>query len=158
MKEKEAKDLEKKYGKKKAREIAEQHFQEKIEDIQRQEDMEERQKNEILRRNREMLIKAEMRADQPIDDSAVVDDMFGFLEDQKDTVSESQAPSAFRDLPAPKVSFVLSHTDFCHHMTRKLDELDELILMIMHIICSIYRRRSMYPEKCIDLNVASYFF
>ena len=44
-----------------------------------------------------------LRNDQPIDDSAVVDDMFGFLEDQKDNVSESQAPSAFRDLPAPKV-------------------------------------------------------
>ena len=37
-----------------------------------------------------------------MDDSAVVDDMFGFLEDQKDTQSEVQAPSAFRDLPAPK--------------------------------------------------------
>ena len=45
-----------------------------------------------------------MRADQPIDDSAVVDDMFGFLEDQKDTISESQAPSAFRDLPVAKVN------------------------------------------------------
>lgn len=45
-----------------------------------------------------------MRADQPIDDSAEIDDMFGFLEDQKDAMSEAQAPSAFRDLPAPKVS------------------------------------------------------
>jgi hypothetical protein len=45
-----------------------------------------------------------MRADVPVDDSKVVDDMFGFLEDQKDTVSEAQAPSAFRDLPAPKVN------------------------------------------------------
>ena len=48
-------------------------------------------------------MNAQIRADQPIDDSAVVDDMFGFLEDQKDNISESQAPSAFRDLPAPKV-------------------------------------------------------
>jgi len=39
----------------------------------------------------------------PIDDSAVVDDIFGFLGEQKDTVSEAQAPSAFRDLPAPAV-------------------------------------------------------
>ena len=49
------------------------------------------------------VMNAQIRADQPIDDSAVVDDMFGFLEDQKDNISESQAPSAFRDLPAPKV-------------------------------------------------------
>merc|ERR1712223_1643603 len=32
----------------------------------------------------------------------VVDDMFGFLEEQRDSVNEHQAPSAFRDLPAPK--------------------------------------------------------
>ena len=38
-----------------------------------------------------------------VDDSAVVDDMFGFLENQNDNMSESQAPSAFRDLPAPKI-------------------------------------------------------
>ena len=38
-----------------------------------------------------------------MDDSAVVDDMFGFLENQNDNMSESQAPSAFRDLPAPKI-------------------------------------------------------
>ena len=45
-----------------------------------------------------------MKKDQPIDDSAVVDDMFGFLDDtsSKDTASESQAPTAFRDLPIQK--------------------------------------------------------
>ena len=47
--------------------------------------------------------RAAFLADQPVDDSAVVDDMFGFLESQNDNISESQAPSAFRDLPAPKV-------------------------------------------------------
>ena len=46
--------------------------------------------------------EAELKKDQPIDDSAVVDDMFGFLEEQKDSGSDAQAPSAFRDLPAPK--------------------------------------------------------
>ena len=56
----------------------------------------EMQEQEKLRINLERVERAGVRADQPIDDSAVVDDMFGFLEDQKDTVSESQAPSAFR--------------------------------------------------------------
>lgn len=37
-----------------------------------------------------------------IDDSAVFDDMFGFLEEQRDSNSDAPAPSAFRDLPAPK--------------------------------------------------------
>ena len=45
-----------------------------------------------------------MRAHQPVDDSAVVDDMFGFLDsEQRDTASESQGPAAFSDLPMQKV-------------------------------------------------------
>jgi hypothetical protein len=61
------------------------------------------------------MVNAQIRADQPIDDSAVVDDMFGFLEDQKDTISESQAPSAFRDLPAPKVlSLWINKSRICY--------------------------------------------
>ena len=51
-KEQEARELEKKFGKKKARDIAEQHYQETLEDMQRQDDLEEKQKQEMLRRNR----------------------------------------------------------------------------------------------------------
>ncbi len=49
---------------------------------------------------------AKMRAEAPIDDSAVVDDLFDFLKGQKDTTtaSEAPAPTAFRDLPAPRPS------------------------------------------------------
>ena len=42
--------------------------------------------------------EAEKKKDQPIDDSAVVEDIFGFLDVQKDSGSEALAPSAFRDL------------------------------------------------------------
>jgi len=45
-----------------------------------------------------------MRADQPIDDSAVVEEVFGFLDYKKDSINENHAPSAFRDLPAPAVN------------------------------------------------------
>ncbi len=122
LKEKESRELEKKYGKKKARDMAEMKFQERIgrldwinvididltklsisDNFERGEHEREREERERARLAKERMRNAQVRADQPIDDSAVVDDMFGFLEDQKDTVSESQAPSAFRDLPAPKV-------------------------------------------------------
>merc|ERR550532_2983642 len=102
QKEKEQRELERKFGKKKAKEVAEQNFQDRIEDFERQEYEEERRKDEKAKLNQEKLKEAEMKKDQPIDDSAVVDDMFGFLEEQRDTASESQAPTAFRDLPAPK--------------------------------------------------------
>ena len=112
QKEKEQRELERKFGKKKAKEVAEQNFQDRIEDFERQEYEEERRKDEKAKLNQEKLKEAEMRKDQPIDDSAVVDDMFGFLEEQRDSVSESQAPSAFRDLPAPKNGYgTLSNGD-----------------------------------------------
>ena len=55
-----------------------------------------------IRHNAERIENIKMRNYQRTDDS-VVDDMFGFLKDQKDNDSESQAPSAFKDLPAQKV-------------------------------------------------------
>ena len=56
--------------------------------------------------NQERINNAALRADAPVDDSAVVDDMFGFLENQNDNISESQAPSAFR------YSFILVQSTF----------------------------------------------
>ena len=104
LKEMEQRELERKYGKKKAKEVAEQNFQDRIEDFERKEYEEERRKEQKSKLNNERLKEAEMKKDQPIDDSAVVDDMFGFLDDtsSKDTASESQAPTAFRDLPIQK--------------------------------------------------------
>ena len=72
LKEKEQRELERKYGKKKAKEVAEQNFQERIEDFERQEYEEERRKEQKARLNQEKLKEAEMKKDQPIDDSAVV--------------------------------------------------------------------------------------
>ena len=105
LKEEEARAMEKKYGKKRAREEAEKKFQQRIDDFERAEQEQELKDREMVLKNRERMEKAKELADQPIDDSAVVDDMFGFLPNyqNEDTISESQAPSAFRDLPAPKV-------------------------------------------------------
>ena len=103
LKEEEARALEKKYGKKRAREEAERKFQQRIDDFERQEQENEDREREMLKEKQRRVINAQERADEPVDDSAVVDDMFGFLENQNDNISESQAPSAFRDLPVPKV-------------------------------------------------------
>ena len=104
LRELEQRQLEKQIGKKKAKDVAERNFQERLEDFQRQDEERELQQREMIRKNAERMEMVKNRNDEPIDDSAVVDDMFGFLEDhQRDNISESQAPSAFRDLPAPKV-------------------------------------------------------
>ena len=112
MKELEQRQLERQIGKKKAREVAEMNFQERLDDFQKQDEEREMRQREKIRNNAKRIEQARHRSDQPIDDSAVVDDMFGFLEDQKDNVSESQAPSAFRDLPAPKVNKILRSKGF----------------------------------------------
>ena len=127
MKEKEQRDLERKYGKKKAKEVAEQNFQDRIEDFERKEHEEERRKEQKARLNQERLKEAEMKKDQPIDDSAVVDDMFGFLEEQKDSASESQAPTAFRDLPVPKNGYgTLSNGDIIMGVPATQEDYEDL--------------------------------
>ena len=77
-----------------------QDFQERIKNFDREEFDEEKKREEKLIRD---------RMSEPIDDSAVVDDVFCFLEEQRDSVSEHQAPSAFRDLPAPSKGAHLSN-------------------------------------------------
>ena len=73
-----------------------------MENLEREEEEDERRREQQNKMNQQKLRDAERRQEQPIDDSAVVDDMFGFLEEQKDSNSDAPAPSAFRDLPAPK--------------------------------------------------------
>ena len=73
-----------------------------MENLERKEEEDERRREQQNKMNQQKLRDAERRQEQPIDDSAVVDDMFGFLEEQKDSNSDAPAPSAFRDLPAPK--------------------------------------------------------
>ena len=45
--------------------------------------------------------EAEKKKNEPVDESAVVDDVFGFIDDE-DSKGNQQQPSAFKDLPAKK--------------------------------------------------------
>lgn len=51
-----------------------------------------------LKRKRELMNRAELRANAPIDDSAVVDDMFGFIDEYEHRSQVSQ--SALCDVEA----------------------------------------------------------
>lgn len=57
LKELEAKQLEKQYGKKKAREVAEMKFQERIEDFERKEYEELKEHKEMAKRNRQRYVR-----------------------------------------------------------------------------------------------------
>ena len=45
--------------------------------------------------------EAEKKKNEPVDESAVVDDVFGFIDDE-DSKGNHQQPNAFKDLPAKK--------------------------------------------------------
>ncbi len=72
-----------------------------MDSLSRKEEEEERRNYQKAKLNQQIVRDAELKMDQPIDDSAVVDDIFGFLEDQRDR-EPAPAPTAFIDLPAPK--------------------------------------------------------
>ena len=66
LKEEEARAMEKKYGKKRAREEAEKKFQQRIDDFERAEQEQELKDREMVLKNRERMEKAKELADQPI--------------------------------------------------------------------------------------------
>ena len=110
---KEEKELEKKYGKKKAREMSEKKLQEVILRLEREEEeknlrLKQNQKRFLTNINHDQLIivfrikEAEKKRDEePVDDSQVIDDAFGYLENEDDK-DERRDPSAFKDLPQKK--------------------------------------------------------
>ncbi|XP_075211513.1 unconventional myosin-VIIa ck [Lycorma delicatula] len=102
LKKKEEREL-KEAGNKRAKEIAEQNYRERIEELERKEvelELEERRRMEI---KKNLINDAAKKQDEPVDDSKLVEAMFDFLPD-----SSSEAPvparetSVFMDLPTAK--------------------------------------------------------
>ncbi|XP_051159362.1 myosin-VIIa [Leptopilina boulardi] len=103
LRKKEEREL-KDQGNKRAKEIAEQHFRERLQELERKEiemEIEDRRRMEI---KKNLINDAAKKQDEPVDDSKLVEAMFDFLPD-----SSSEAPtpgretSVFNDLPAPKI-------------------------------------------------------
>ena len=100
LKKKEEREL-KDAGNKRAKEIAEQNYRERMYELERKEmelEMEERRRVEV---KKNLINDAARKADEPVDDSKLVEAMFDFLPD-----SSSEAPtpgretSVFNDLPS----------------------------------------------------------
>ena len=66
LKEEEARALEKQLGKKKAREEAEKKFQQRIDDMERQEQEQEHREREKIESNNEQIRNAQFKEDQPV--------------------------------------------------------------------------------------------
>ena len=71
-------------------------FQERLARIEqdiREEEMRQRQEAKY---KREQLDRAERNRNAPVDDSQMVDEMFGFIDAQTDSSGEGAAPTAFK--------------------------------------------------------------
>lgn len=90
-------------GNKRAKEIAEQNYRERMKELERKEmelEMEERRQMEI---KKNIINDAAKKQDEPVDDSKLVEAMFDFLPDSSsETPAAPRETSVFNDLPTHK--------------------------------------------------------
>ncbi|KAF0295010.1 Myosin-VIIa [Amphibalanus amphitrite] len=93
--------LRRQVGQREAKKLAEGKFRERLEELERREQEEELEEQRGRDAVRVVLSEAERRQMEPIDDSKMVDDVFGFL--QPDGAGEAAASQAFGGFqPLPK--------------------------------------------------------
>lgn len=97
LKEQEEHLLMKKMNPKKAKEIAEQKYIERIQEFESQKKEEEIEDKRKIAEKKAVITDAVQRQDEILDDSKLVDAMFDFLP-RTDSQSEANVPSAFSDL------------------------------------------------------------
>uniref|UniRef100_A0A0A9Z3B2 Myosin-VIIa n=2 Tax=Lygus hesperus TaxID=30085 RepID=A0A0A9Z3B2_LYGHE len=92
-------------GNKRAKEIAERHYRDRLEELERREQEQEVEERRRMEVKKTIISDAAKKQDEPVDDSKLVEAMFDFLPD-----SSSEAPlstretSVFKDLPTAKES------------------------------------------------------
>lgn len=91
-------------GNKRAKEIAEQNYRERMKELERKEielEIEERRQMEI---KKNLINDAAKKQDEPVDDSKLVEAMFDFLPDSSsETPAPTRETSVFNDLPSTKM-------------------------------------------------------
>ncbi|XP_028966812.1 myosin-VIIa [Galendromus occidentalis] len=93
--------LSKQFGPKKAKEIAEKKYRERLAAIYNRQVEEDVEVRKILEMKKAAILDAEKRQDEPLDDSKLVDVIFDFLP-RSDSVNEQAGPTAFKDLEMPR--------------------------------------------------------
>uniref|UniRef100_A0A1B0D0B9 Myosin class i heavy chain n=1 Tax=Phlebotomus papatasi TaxID=29031 RepID=A0A1B0D0B9_PHLPP len=115
-------------GNKRAKEIAEQHYRDRLNEMERKEmeiEMEERRRVEV---KKNLINDAARKADEPVDDSKLVEAMFDFLPD-----SSSEAPtphggretSVFNDLPSVHLDHQEEIIGQVHQISEDEEDLSE---------------------------------
>ncbi|CAN7975068.1 unnamed protein product [Ixodes persulcatus] len=101
LREQEEAMLKKQMNPKKAREIAEQKFRERLQELHIRQQEEDVQVKRNLEQKMAVIKDAASRQDEPLDDSKLVDVIFDFLP-RSESVNEQVGPSGFKDLEASR--------------------------------------------------------
>ncbi|KAL3220023.1 hypothetical protein MRX96_030101 [Rhipicephalus microplus] len=101
LREQEEAMLKKQMNPKKAREIAEQKFRERLQELHIRQQEEDVLVRRSLEQKMAVIKDAASRQDEPLDDSKLVDVIFDFLP-RSESVNEQVGPSAFKDLEASR--------------------------------------------------------
>ncbi|XP_077514551.1 unconventional myosin-VIIa ck isoform X2 [Amblyomma americanum] len=101
LREQEEAMLKKQMNPKKAREIAEQKFRERLQELHIRQQEEDVLVQRSLEQKMAVIKDAASRQDEPLDDSKLVDVIFDFLP-RSESVNDQVAPSAFKDLEASR--------------------------------------------------------
>ena len=97
LKEKEEAALRKQMNPKKAKEIAEQNYNERLKEMHQRQREEEIHDKRLLEEKKAVIIDAVNKHDEALDDSKLVDEMFNFLP-RTDSANDHNGPTAFKDL------------------------------------------------------------
>ncbi|RWS12698.1 myosin-VIIa-like protein 2 [Dinothrombium tinctorium] len=97
MKQQEESLLRKQMNPKKAKEIAEQKYIERLKELELQQQQEEIAGKRMIEEKKAVITDAVHRQDEVVDDSKLVDAMFDFLP-RTENITDNAAPSAFKDL------------------------------------------------------------
>ncbi|XP_045594548.1 myosin-VIIa isoform X2 [Procambarus clarkii] len=100
QKEEEERALRKQMDKRKAKEIAERNFNERMRELELEEELRSQEEREMMARNRLKVQEAERQRDEPVDDSKLVEEIFGFLIPEF-TPNNHASTTAFPGLPPP---------------------------------------------------------
>uniref|UniRef100_A0A8D8Y3H0 Myosin-VIIa n=1 Tax=Cacopsylla melanoneura TaxID=428564 RepID=A0A8D8Y3H0_9HEMI len=99
LKRKEEREL-KEAGNKRAKEIAEQHYRDRLEELERKELEIENEERRRMQIKKNLIKDAALKQDEPVDDSKLVEAMFDFLPDSNG--DHTRETSVFNDLPEMK--------------------------------------------------------
>lgn len=123
LKKKEEREL-KEAGNKRAKEIAEQNYRERMEELERKEhEIEEEEKRQMeIKKN--LISNAARKQDEPVDDSKLVEAMFDFLPDSSsEAPMQTRGTSVFMDLPTSKTD---DQQDIITDMQPVIDDTEDL--------------------------------